>query len=205
MQKANSQTGWSRISIRLPGATGCIYAMRRALAAPLPAGCLLDDVHLPMLAFLAGYRLILEENAKAFDVSTTLDTEFRRKVRTQAGVYQILFAFPQLLWASNRMWFHFMSHKVARLLLPFAILIALVSSFALPGIWARLAVAGEALFFASIARLRSMASQRFLSARTQFAGADVRDADARYIVRGVDFGQSPASRFWSASTQVGPK
>jgi biofilm PGA synthesis N-glycosyltransferase PgaC len=131
----------------LPGATGCIYAMRRSLAAPLPTDCLLDDVHLPMVAFLAGYRLVLDESAKAFDVATTLDTEFKRKVRTQAGVYQILFAFPKLLGPGNRMWFHFMSHKVARLLLPLAILIATITSFGLPGNWARIVIAGEALFY----------------------------------------------------------
>jgi poly-beta-1,6-N-acetyl-D-glucosamine synthase len=180
----------------LPGATGCIYAMRRELAAPLPAGCLLDDVHLPMLAFLAGYRLILEENAKAFDVSITLDTEFRRKVRTQAGVYQILFAFPQLLGPKNRMWFHFMSHKVARLLLPIAILIAIVSSFALPGNWARIALAGEALFFAlaavdpwlprSIRRISSpIRTFVTLMLATLCAGAIL------FL---------PASRFWSPTT-----
>ena len=34
------------------GATGCIYAMRRELAVELPAGTLLDDVHLPLSRFL---------------------------------------------------------------------------------------------------------------------------------------------------------
>src|SRR5580693_5228992 len=180
----------------LPGATGCIYAMRRALAAPLPAGCLLDDVHLPMLAFLAGYRLVLEESAKAFDVSTTLDTEFRRKVRTQAGVYQILFAFPQLLGPGNRMWFHFMSHKVARLLLPFAILVATISSFALPGSWARTVVAGEALFYLLALcdpwlprSLRRISSPVRTFVILMFATLC---ASSILVV--------PASRFWSAST-----
>jgi biofilm PGA synthesis N-glycosyltransferase PgaC len=180
----------------LPGATGCIYAMRRALAAPLPAGCLLDDVHLPMLAFLAGYRLVLEESAKAFDVSTTLDTEFRRKVRTQAGVYQILFAFPQLLWPSNRMWFHFMSHKVARLLLPIAMLIAIVSSFALPGNWFRIALAGEAVFFALAAFDPWLPRfvRRISSPVRTFATLMLATLCACSILI------VPASRFWSAST-----
>lgn len=131
----------------IPGATGCIYAIRRELAAPLPADCLLDDVHLPMVAFFRGHRLILEESAQAFDVSNSLQAEFRRKVRTQAGMYQVLRAFPQLLGPGNRMWIHFMSHKFARLLLPFALLLMAVSSFWLPLPWARLALAAQAVFY----------------------------------------------------------
>ena len=132
----------------IPGATGCIYAMRRKLASPLPTDCLLDDMHLPMRAFFGGYRLILDENAKAFDVPALLATEFHRKIRTLAGVYQILFAFPHLLGPWNRMWFHFLSHKVARLLLPFALLLMAISSLWLPAPWSRLALASQALVYA---------------------------------------------------------
>lgn len=131
----------------IPGATGCIYAMRRELAVPLPPDCLLDDMYLPLAAFFRGRRLLLEETAKAFDVSTSLQTEFRRKVRTQAGVYQILCTFPRLLGPRNRMWFHFVSHKFARLLLPFALLAMAAASFWLPARWRGLAVLGQALFY----------------------------------------------------------
>jgi cellulose synthase/poly-beta-1,6-N-acetylglucosamine synthase-like glycosyltransferase len=180
----------------LPGATGCIYAMRRALTAPLPASCLLDDVHLPMLAFLAGYRLVLEESAKAFDVSTTLDTEFRRKVRTQAGVYQILFAFPQLLGSGNRMWFHFVSHKVARLLLPFALLAIAVSSFFLPGYWAWAAIGAQALFYglACLDPWLPRLIRRISSPARTFVTLMLATLCASSIV------VVPASRFWSTAT-----
>lgn len=110
------------------GATGCIYAMRRSLARPLPPGCLLDDVFLPMQAFFAGYRVVFEDRARAYDDPTTLDSEFRRKIRTLAGNYQLIGYMPQLLGPSNRMWLHFVSHKLARLLLPFALLAALVAA-----------------------------------------------------------------------------
>src|SRR5262249_12218186 len=63
------------------GATGCIYAMRRSLAKPLPPGTLLDDVHQPMNAFFAGYRIVMEDRAIAYDVPTGLEAEFWRKVR----------------------------------------------------------------------------------------------------------------------------
>jgi len=139
--------GLSRIDSVL-GATGSIYAMRRSLVTSLPADTLLDDVHLPLAAFFRGYRVILEETAKAFDYPTSLETEFRRKVRTLAGVYQTIGAYPALLGPSNRMWIHFFSHKLGRLILPFALLVLALSSFGLPGICGWAAPAGQAAFYA---------------------------------------------------------
>ena len=129
------------------GATGCIYALRRSLATPLPAGTLVDDMFLPLAAFFAGYRVILEESAKAFDYPTALESEFRRKVRTQAGVYQIIRLYPRLLTFRNRMWFAFVSHKLARLLLPFAVLLAAATTFALDGPWRTPVLLAQALFY----------------------------------------------------------
>jgi cellulose synthase/poly-beta-1,6-N-acetylglucosamine synthase-like glycosyltransferase len=129
------------------GATGCIYAMRRDLAMPLPEDSLLDDMYLPLAAFFRGFRVIFEEHARAFDYPTALASEFRRKVRTLAGNYQILRAYPQLLGVGNRMWIHYVSHKFARLLLPFALGLVAVSSFGLPGVWAPLAVGSQAVFY----------------------------------------------------------
>jgi biofilm PGA synthesis N-glycosyltransferase PgaC len=129
------------------GATGCVYAMRRDLAQPLPPGTLLDDVHLPMAAFFRGYRLVLDEEAKAWDIPASLKTEFRRKVRTQAGVYQLIRAYPALLGPRNRMWIHFVSYKLGRLLLPFTLVLAAVSSFWLADPWRSPAVAAQACFY----------------------------------------------------------
>jgi hypothetical protein len=129
------------------GATGCIYAMLRELAVPLPPGTLLDDVYLPLAAFFGGYRIILDEDARAYDSPTSLGTEFSRKVRTQAGVYQLIRAYPALVGPSNRMWIHFMSHKLGRLLLPFALIALAISSGALAEPWNKLALALQAGFY----------------------------------------------------------
>ena len=129
------------------GATGCIYAMRRELAVPLPAECLLDDVYLPLEAFFRGYRVILEEKAKAFDYPTSLGSEFRRKVRTLAGVYQLVRSRPELLGPKNRMWIHFVSHKLGRLALPFALLAIAASSPFLPAPWGVTLLAAQAAFY----------------------------------------------------------
>ena len=53
------------------GATGPFYAIRRSLFTPIPSDILLDDVYLPMTAFFKGYRLVVEESARAFDYPMT--------------------------------------------------------------------------------------------------------------------------------------
>ena len=132
----------------VPGATGAVYAMRRSLATSLPPDTLCDDMYLPLAAFLAGYRVILDETAIAYDYPAALKVEFLRKVRTLAGVYQIIRYWPALLGPRNRMWWHFWSHKLGRLLLPFALLAIAFTTPSLPAPCATLAAAVQAVFYA---------------------------------------------------------
>jgi poly-beta-1,6-N-acetyl-D-glucosamine synthase len=129
------------------GATGPFYAMRRELVVPLPEDILLDDMYLPLAAFFKGFRLIQEPRAEAFDYPTSRRVEFKRKVRTLAGNYQILAAYPALLGPRNRMWFHFMSYKFARLVLPWVFVLLLLTSCFLPAPWNRLALSSQAFFY----------------------------------------------------------
>jgi len=131
------------------GATGCIYAMRRRLIRPLPAGTLLDDVEMPMQAFFAGRRIVMEERAKAYDEPTRLDHEFRRKVRTQAGMIQFIRSHPQVLIPGNRMWLDVVSYKLGRLLLPWALLLMAISSFGLSEPARSVALGAQTLFYAA--------------------------------------------------------
>ena len=105
------------------GVTGAIYAIRRSLFTPLPAGTILDDVLIPMGIVLRGHRVVFEERALAYDHTAPVEQEFRRKVRTLAGNYQLFRLLPGL-WSPrrNRVLFEFVSHKVSRLLAPFALL-----------------------------------------------------------------------------------
>src|SRR5215207_8918510 len=115
------------------GATGAIYALRRSLWQPLPTETLLDDVLAPMRAVLSGWRVVFEEQATAED-STAPDAaaEARRKRRTLAGNYQILAQAPRLLVPfANPVWLQYLSHKVGRLLVPWALLAVFVTSAAL--------------------------------------------------------------------------
>jgi cellulose synthase/poly-beta-1,6-N-acetylglucosamine synthase-like glycosyltransferase len=105
------------------GATGAIYAIRRALFHPLPPGSILDDVIIPMHVVLQGRRTIFDDSARAQDiVSKDLSQEWVRKVRTLAGNWQLLRLFPELLfpWRNPCCW-RFVSHKVMRLLVPAAL------------------------------------------------------------------------------------
>lgn len=130
------------------GATGPFYAIRRDLFTPMPKDLLLDDMFVPLSAFFRGRRLIVEEQARAFDYPTGVETEFRRKVRTLAGNYQLLRYMPQLLSPRNRMLFHYVSYKIARLLLPWAVLALAVVSFGLPSPWREIVLGAQALFYA---------------------------------------------------------
>ena len=110
----------NRLNVML-GATGSIYAIRRELSVIIPADILLDDVYVPFTAAFKGYRIYFEDQAKAYDLPTSLKSEFGRKVRTQAGVYQVIQRFPALLSPANPRFIHFVSHKFGRLLLPFCL------------------------------------------------------------------------------------
>ena len=123
--RRNESGVWSTL-----GATGAIYAMRRSLWRPLPADTLLDDVLAPMRAVLEGWRIVFEERAQAFDrASADAAAESRRKVRTLAGNYQILAQEPRLLLPfANPVWLQYASHKIGRLLVPWALVAALVTS-----------------------------------------------------------------------------
>ena len=112
------------------GATGAIYALRRSLWQPLPADTLLDDVLAPMRAVLDGHRVVFEDRAKAFDrASTDARAESRRKIRTVAGNVQILWLQPRLLIPFvNPVWLQYMSHKIGRLMVPYALAALLASS-----------------------------------------------------------------------------
>jgi biofilm PGA synthesis N-glycosyltransferase PgaC len=145
------------------GATGAIYALRRNLWQPLPAGTLVDDMLAPMRAVLAGYRIVFEERARAFDrTSPDAAAESRRKTRTLAGNYQILAEEPRLLVPFvNPVWLQYVSHKIGRLLVPWALVGTLVASAALaPSSWLFGVALSAQLGFYSLAFLGGLLDAR---------------------------------------------
>jgi len=123
----------------IAGATGAIYAIRRELYQDLPEGTLLDDVMTPMRIVLQHKRTVFDPQAKAYDaVACCPLAEYGRKVRTLAGNYQLLTQLPaSILPWRNPIFVQFVSHKVGRLLVPWAMLAMFVSNlFILHGIYA---------------------------------------------------------------------
>ena len=111
------------------GVTGAISACRRELFQPIPPGTLLDDVYWPVSVAMAGKRVVHDSRAVAYDrLPERTRDEFRRKVRTLAGNFQLVCLRPGLLlpWR-NPIWVQLLSHKLARLVVPWALLGLLVA------------------------------------------------------------------------------
>lgn len=180
-------------------ATGAIYAARRALVTPIPPDTLADDAVIPLRIFFAGYRVVFDPAAIAWDKRALAKAEFGRKVRTLGGVWQAFARMPQLFTRANRMRLHFLSHKFGRLVLPWALLAIVVATFALPPGGLRSALLWNEALLASMAlaapyvpsglRIKRLfsAARAFLSMNLA-AGASIR----------VFF--TPAHQIWASPT-----
>lgn len=102
--------------------TGCIYALRKSLFKELPEDTLSDDAVLPLRAYFQNYRIVFDPTAIAYDYPALPGTEFRRRWRNLAGLWQVHIRFPRLLGPFHRMWAHFLPHKAGRLFLPWVLL-----------------------------------------------------------------------------------
>ncbi|MBW8823332.1 MAG: glycosyltransferase family 2 protein [Xanthomonadales bacterium] len=123
-----SAFGW------LHGVSGAIHALRTPLFATMPAGTILDDMWLPLHVVFAGKRVAMSDRAIAWDSAPAHHgEEFRRKVRTLAGNWQLIARLPRLLlpWR-NPVWFAWYSHKLSRLLAPWAMVGALLACMLSP-------------------------------------------------------------------------
>ncbi|MGA8216773.1 MAG: hypothetical protein WB799_24520, partial [Candidatus Sulfotelmatobacter sp.] len=130
------------------GATGAFYAVRRSLLVPLPPETILDDVYVPMQVVRQGARVGFDAKARAWDdPSLRSEREFGRKVRTLSGIYQLLQLAPWLLRSQNPIRFEFISHKLLRLLMPFALAATLISSVFLSQPLYRFALAIQLMFY----------------------------------------------------------
>ena len=129
-------------------ATGAIYAVRRNLLVPLPAGMILDDVFIPMHVARQGYRVTFLPSARAWDLADQgSHREFSRKVRTLTGNYQLVQLAPWLLRSSNPLRFEFISHKLLRLAAPFALAALFLASLVLRTPAYRVALLLQLIFY----------------------------------------------------------
>jgi glycosyltransferase involved in cell wall biosynthesis len=101
------------------GATGALYAVRRDALCLIPEETILDDLVIPLAATRRG-RFVYEANARAIDVPQTTEDLRKRRLRTLAGNWQLLFH-P---WRYRRIisrWtiVPLVCHKLLRLFFPF--------------------------------------------------------------------------------------
>jgi cellulose synthase/poly-beta-1,6-N-acetylglucosamine synthase-like glycosyltransferase len=106
----------------LIGSNGAIYALRRAMLAPIPDDTIVDDLVLSLRARLAtGCRVLFDGEAIAVEETPPhVATEFRRRVRIGTGGFQAIVLLWRLL-DPRRGWIalSFFSHKVLRWVCPF--------------------------------------------------------------------------------------
>ena len=142
IRKLESETG------SVVGATGAIYAVRREFYSEIPKGTILDDVFVPMHVVRNGKRVVFEPLAIARDrIFTQKGKEFKRKVRTLTGNYQLLRLAPWMLTPANPLLFRLISHKLLRLAVPVLMVIMIISSGMLRGDFWKAVFLSQAVFY----------------------------------------------------------
>ncbi|BAU47915.1 glycosyl transferase [Sulfurifustis variabilis] len=134
----------SRLASNL-GVTGALYAIRRVDYKPVPEDTLLDDFEIPMRILRGGKRIVFETRAQVFDeLQRSVSGERLRKVRTLTGNFQSFARNPWLFSPlANPVFVQFVSHKVFRLFVPYALALLLVSALLLDGRGYRLAAGAQ--------------------------------------------------------------
>ncbi len=142
----------SRLSSTL-GAHGHLYAIRRELYPFPPAETINDDYVIPLAVLARGFRAVHEPAAVVFEEAREM-TGFGRRIRIVAGNLQQLRHLGQFLWPFQPLpLFFFLSHKVVRLVVPFAMLAALAANLYLTGRQPYLGLLGAQLTFYALASL----------------------------------------------------
>lgn len=138
----------SRLNMMV-GANGGIFAIRRDLYTPLPDGTVTDDFLISMRIRQRGWLVRYDPEAVAWEETSSLGQEFRRRVRIGAGnVHALRHTWKLLSPTAGLVSLSYWSHKVFRWLAPFAIIAAFVSSALLaPGDLLYAFFAGAAVWF----------------------------------------------------------
>jgi cellulose synthase/poly-beta-1,6-N-acetylglucosamine synthase-like glycosyltransferase len=182
------------------GATGCIYAVRRALVEPIEPDTLSDDVLIPVRVFLGGRRVIFERSAIAYDYHPAAG-EFWRKLRTLAGLWQAFARVPALFTGANRMRFHFLSHKFGRLILPWALLLGAGSLLAMPHSPAKLILLAGAGAFLVLGALDYALPRRLVLRRLTSPLRTFLEMNAAALLSVIVFFVPPRALWRSASVK----
>jgi biofilm PGA synthesis N-glycosyltransferase PgaC len=120
---------WEGLAGSTVGATGAFYAVRKDLLSSLPEGAILDDIYIPLQVARKGSRIVFDPRAVVYDdFKPSFEQEFRRKVRTLGGTYELLLLAPWVLTNANPLRLRLICHRLLRLLVPFGLMGVFVSS-----------------------------------------------------------------------------
>jgi poly-beta-1,6-N-acetyl-D-glucosamine synthase len=147
LREDEARLGW------LHGVSGAVYALRTEAFRALPRGTILDDMWVPLQVALAGKRVWMARDAFAYDqASSESGEEFRRKLRTLAGNWQLIGRLPAVLDpVNNPVFFAWFSHKFLRLVVPWALLLAFAASALAWGWFYRVALIAQLAAYAAAA------------------------------------------------------
>lgn len=98
------------------GATGEIFALRKALWAPLPGDTVIEDFVIAMGVVAGGHRAVFDPTAVSEEeASPSVEEEFKRKTRIAAGGWQAVWRLRHLMAPAHGMAaFQYVSHRVLR-------------------------------------------------------------------------------------------
>lgn len=121
-------------------ADGLLYAIRKDLYVPLDDPNRGDDMTISTRVPLAGYRLVFEPNATAYEIGSRIEarSEFRRKARIANRCTRALLGHGRKLFTAGFYTVEVLSHKVLRHMIPF---------FLIPMFFASLVLARSSRFF----------------------------------------------------------
>jgi cellulose synthase/poly-beta-1,6-N-acetylglucosamine synthase-like glycosyltransferase len=145
-------------------ADGLLYAIRRELYVPLDDPNRGDDMTISTHVPLAGYRLVFEPQATAWEDGTIhAKSEFRRKVRIANRCTRAMLGHGRKLFTAGFYTVEVLSHKVVRHMIPFfliplffaSIALARVSPFYVVALAGQIAVYALALLGAALRDTRA--------------------------------------------------
>lgn len=122
---------WESRMGKLVVVTGWLYAFRKAVFEPIPAGVMADDLWVPLTIILNGRRCIHHRVLKAYSEFTDESTEVKRRKRVMAGGIDVTARLWTRIMKDPRLCFLLFSHKVNRWLTPLWIVIFGISSLVL--------------------------------------------------------------------------
>lgn len=111
------------------GMEGGLYAIRKNLWKPIPKATFMEDFFQTMQLLVNDYQIAFNPKAIGYEeVSTSLDEEFKRKIRISLGNFQNLKRFRSMLF--KKFWplgYAFLLHKVLRWFTPHIIIVLLLA------------------------------------------------------------------------------